>query len=75
MRFRLSMLSVLFALLTYACGSSAFRLMFSGQTFLGRGASRMIASTNNMPFLLPIFVILMLVFGFATFWTATNDVE
>jgi hypothetical protein len=28
-----------------------------------------------MPFLLPIFVFLMLIFGFATFWTATNDVE
>jgi hypothetical protein len=69
------MLSALFALLTYACGYSDFRLMFSGQTFLGRGESRMVASTNDMPFLLPIFVILMLIFGFATFWTATNDVE
>lgn len=35
----------------------------------------MVASNSDMPLLLPIFVVLMLVFGFATFWTATNDVE
>lgn len=69
------MLSALYALLTYACASSAFRLIFSGQTLLGRGSSRMVASNSDMPLLLPIFVVLMLVFGFATFWTATNDVE
>lgn len=75
MRFRFSMLSALFGLLTYACGSSVFRLISSGQTFLGRGESRLVATRSDMPFLLPIFVILMLIFGFATFWTATNDVE
>jgi hypothetical protein len=52
-----------------------FRLITSGQMPIGRGESRLIATQSDMPFLLPIFVILMFIFGFATFWTATNDVE
>jgi len=75
MKFRFSLTFVLFGMLTYGCGMAIFRLITSGQMPIGRGESRFIATQSDMPFLLPIFVILMLIFGFATFWTATNDVE
>jgi len=66
---------LLFALLTYGCGFGIFRLVTNGQMPIGRGASRMLTYQSDLPILLPIMIILFIIFGFATFWTATNDVE
>jgi hypothetical protein len=52
-----------------------FRLITTGQMLVGRGASRMLTAQSDLPVMLPIMIVLFIIFGFATFWTATNDVE
>ena len=75
MKFRFSLIFVLFGMLTYGCGMAIFRLIISGQMSIGRGASRMLTAQSDLPVLLPIMIVLFIVFGFATFWTAVNEVS
>lgn len=53
MKFRFSLVFVLFGILTYGCRMAIFRLITSGQMFVGRGASRMLTSQSDLPVLLP----------------------
>jgi hypothetical protein len=75
MKFRFSLIFVLFGILTYGCGLSIFRLKTTGQMPVGRGASRMLRSQSDLPVMLPIMVVLFIIFAFATFWSAINDIE
>lgn len=75
MKFRFSLIFVLFGILTYGCGLAIFRLITTGQMPVGRGASRMLTSQSDRPVMLPIMVVLFIIFAFATFWSATNDIE
>ncbi|MFM7186412.1 MAG: hypothetical protein ACKO14_01205 [Armatimonadota bacterium] len=75
MKFRFSLIFVLFGILTYGCGLAIFRLITTGQMPVGRGASRMLTSQSDLPVMLPIMVVLFIIFAFATFWSATNDIE
>lgn len=74
MKFRFSLIFVLFGILTYGCGLAIFRLMTIGQMLVGRGVSRMLTAQSDLPVLLPIMIVLFIFFGFATFWTAVNEV-
>jgi hypothetical protein len=75
MKFRFSLIFVLFGILTYGCGLAIFRLITTGQMLVDRGTSRMLTAQSDLPVMLPIMIVLFIIFGFATFWTATNDVE
>lgn len=75
MKFRFSLIFVLFGILTYGCGLSIFRLITTGQMPVGRGASRMLTSQSDLPVMLPIMVVLFIIFAFATIWSAINDIE
>jgi len=75
MKFRFSLIFVLFGILTYGCGLAIFRLITTGQMPVGRGASRMLTSQSDLPVMLPIMLVLFIIFAFATFWSATNDIE
>ena len=75
MKFRFSLIFVLFGILTYGCGLAIFRLITSGQMPIGRGASRMLTAQSDLPMLLPIMIVLFIFFGFATFWTGVNEVS
>jgi len=75
MKFRFSLIFVLFGILTYGCGLAIFRLITTGQMPVGRGASRMLTSQSDPPVILPVTVVLFIIFAFATFWSAINDIE
>ena len=75
MKFRFSLIFALFGILTYGCGLAIFRLITTGQMLVGRGASRMLTAQSDLPVMLPIMIVLFIIFGFATFWTAVNEVS
>ena len=75
MKFRFSLIFVRFGILTYGCGLAIFRLITTRQMLVGRGASRMLTAQSDLPVMLPIMIVLFIVFGFATFWTAVNEVS
>lgn len=75
MKFRFSLIFVLFGILTYGCGLAIFRLITTGTMLVGRGASRMLTERSDLPVMLPIMIVLFIIFSFATFWTAVNEVS
>ena len=75
MKFRFSLIFVLFGILTLGCGLAIFRLITTGTMLVGRGASRMLTERSDLPVMLPIMIVLFIIFGFATFWTAVNEVS
>ncbi len=71
MRFRFSIMTVIFSLLAAGCGINVYKLIMTGQMTMGR--QQVILTTADTPALLPIMIVLLIVFLFALFWSAATD--
>ena len=65
-------MTVLFSLLAAGCGINVYKIIMTGQMAIGR--QQVILTTADTPALLPIMIVLLIVFLFAIFWSATTDV-
>lgn len=71
MKFRFSIMTVVFSLLAAGCGINVYNLIMTGQMTIGRQQS--ILTTADTPALLPYMIILLITFLIATLWSAVTD--
>lgn len=71
MRFRFSLMTVIFSLLSAGCAINVYKLIMTGQMTMGR--QQVSLSTADTPALLPVMIVLLIIFLFAVFWSAATD--